>query len=179
MVKLVYHTVALGPINLDYGKALVRVGSSEDNDLVLLHPSVKAHDCLLVFRDETLTVLPPEFPVAADTDLRAFKDEIYQKGDTLNIGALAFQVGHSNNTVSLPPPGPAGAPPVNDARAFSDPHRYYCGHCRSFIAPAEVKKLGLVGQSKRAFCPKCSHPVALGPGAAKGGSSRPAKRNRS
>ena len=60
MLELIYHSGVFGPIHFEYSGPTVRVGSSEDNDLVLRHPSVELYHCLLVFRGEKVLCLPPD-----------------------------------------------------------------------------------------------------------------------
>jgi hypothetical protein len=57
VLKLIYHNAVFGPIDLEFERPMIRVGRSEDNDLVLRHPSVEEHHCVLVFRDEKLVWL--------------------------------------------------------------------------------------------------------------------------
>jgi len=155
VLKLVYHTAVFGPINLEYEKPLLRVGSGEDNDLVVPHPSVKRHHCLLSFWEENVALLPPDVVLSTPTEIPAGCGEVLGLGDTLRIGAVEFTLEHSINTVALPET--AHLPPA-EAPAAPGPAgpRYYCAHCGIFLAAAQVKRVGLVGHAKHFLCPNCS-----------------------
>jgi hypothetical protein len=158
VLKLVYHTVVFGPINLEYEKPVVRVGRSEDNDLVLLHPSVKPHHCLLVFEDEKLAVLPPD---GAVDDVEKTGGHMHKLGDTLQIGALEFSLGHSARTVALPEARAEDSPALNGGAIPPGWPRLYCPHCQVFVPEGGVRRIGLVGRAQHLFCPQCSHPVEV------------------
>jgi hypothetical protein len=164
VLKLIYHTAVFGPIDLEYDRPVIRVGSSEDNDLVLRHPSVEPHHCLLVFWGEKVLCLPPSQVIPSQTDLLSLTGPELGPGDPIRIGDLQFSVAHSSKTVAVPEVHNQGstaeasegdAPTVTGEEA-SHQRRYYCAHCRAFIQDAEVKRVGLVGHAKRNLCPKCS-----------------------
>jgi hypothetical protein len=163
VLKLIYHTAVFGPIDLEYDRPVIRVGCSEDNDLVLRHPSVEPHHCLLVFRGEKVLYLPPGQDYPAQTDLQNLTGLELGPGDPLRIGELQFSLAHSSRSVAVPEMhgqgSKAGASQGNAAAGTGEGAgggRYYCAHCRAFIRGAEVKRVGLVGHAKRSLCPKCS-----------------------
>jgi hypothetical protein len=163
VLKLIYHTAVFGPIDLEYDRPVIRVGSSADNDLVLRHPSVEPHHCLLVFRGEKVLCLPPNQAILAQTDLRSLTGPELGPGDPLRFGELQFSLAHSSRTVAVPEMhsrgSAAGASEGNAATGTgeeADQRCYYCAHCRTFIRGAEAKRVGLVGRAKRSLCPKCS-----------------------
>ena len=163
MLKLVYHTGVFGPIELEYEVPVIRVGRSEDNDLVLRHPSVEPHHCLLVFRGEKLLCLPPGDAVSSETDLGSLAGPEFGVGAQIRIGELQFSLAHSARSVAIPevhhPDARAGASEVDSATGASGgtgQRRYFCAHCQVFIPNAGVKRLGLVSHAKRYLCPKCS-----------------------
>jgi len=162
VLKLIYHTGVFGPIDLAYDRPVIRVGRSEDNDLVLRHPSVAPHHCLLVFRGENVLWLPPDQAISAHTDLWSLTGPELRAGDPLAVGDLRFVLAHSSKTVALPDVRGQGAmdgASVGDAGSAAEPRepRFYCAHCRVFIPDAQVKRVGLLGHAKRNLCPKCSH----------------------
>jgi hypothetical protein len=155
VLKLVYHTGVLGPIDLEYEQPFVRVGSSPDNDLVLPHKTIAPYHCLLVFHGEKLLVLPPSRELPSAADLQTLRDGELGLGDSFTIGEVEFTLAHSSKTVALPElPGapPAPRPPEDATR-----HRYFCPHCQRVVPEAELRHVGLVGHPKRRMCPKCSH----------------------
>jgi hypothetical protein len=163
VLKLIYHSSVFGPIDLEYDRPVIRVGSSDDNDLVLLHPSIEAHHCTLAFRGEKVLYLPPSQATASQIGLRNQTGPEFGPGDALSIGALQFTVAHSSRTVAVPETrnqgsktGASDSTAANTAGAEPIQPRYYCSHCRAFFHPAEVKRVGLVGHAKRCLCPKCS-----------------------
>jgi hypothetical protein len=162
MLKLIYHAGVIGPIDLEYQQSVVRVGRSEDNDLVLRHPSVAPRHCVLVFRGEKVLCLPPDATVSAEADLWSLRGPEFGAGDPLAIGDLQFMLAHSSKTVELPDtrsqgamPGASGEGAESGTEEALAP-RYYCPNCRAFIADTQVKRVGLVGHPKRDLCPKCS-----------------------
>ena len=170
VLKLIYHTTVFGPIDLEYDRPVIRVGRSEDNDLVLRDPSVEPHHCLLVFRGEKVLYLPSSQANLAKTDLRSLTGPELGPGDLLKIGELQFSLAHSSRTVAVPEldrqgstPGASQGNAATGAGEEAGEGRYYCAHCRAFIRGAEVKRVGLVGHAKRNLCPKCSHPLETGP----------------
>jgi hypothetical protein len=170
VLKLIYHTAVFGPIHFEYDRPVIRVGSSEDNDLVLRHPSVEPHHCLLVFRDETVLCLPPSEDLRSQTDLRNLTGPEFGPEDPMWIGELQFSLAHSPRSVSVPEVygkrGTSGASeddPATGTGPAANQRRYYCTHCRAFIQDAEVKRVGLVGHAKRNLCPKCSHQLETEP----------------
>ena len=174
MLKLIYHTVVFGPIDLEFDGPVIRVGRSEDNDLVLRHPSIEPYHCLLVFRGEKVLCLPPSQDVPAQTELRHLTGPEFGIGDSLQIGDLRFSLAHSPRTVGVPgidSPGSLTGDSECDTAFRRDvelrPGGYYCAHCRRWIPDAEVKRVGLVGRAKRDLCPKCSRPLETRPERAK------------
>ena len=163
MLKLIYHTALFGPINLDYHRPVIRVGRSEDNDLVLRHPSVEPHHCLLVFRGEKVLCLPPSHASPAQTDLPSLTGPELGPGDPLRIGDLQFSLAHSSRTVAVPELHSLGSTAGASEGEAANQRRYYCAHCRAFIQDAEVKHIGLVGHAKRDLCPKCSRVLETEP----------------
>ena len=157
MLKLIYHTAVFGPIDLEYDRPVIRVGRSEDNDLVLRHPSVEPYHCLLAFRDEKILWLPPSQELPTPAELRGLTGPELGHGEQLWIGELQFSLAHSSKTVALPEVQSQGA--MAGASAGAAGPRYYCMHCRAFVLEAEVKRVGLVGHAKRNLCPKCSRPL--------------------
>ena len=164
MLKLIYHTAVFGPLDFEYDRPLIRVGSSEDNDLVLRHPSVQPHHCLLLFRDEKVLRLPPGQQLPSAADLPDLTGPEFGPGDLLQFGDLQFSLAHSSRTVAIhqalsqyPATGASeGGPTIGPETRPGQP-RYYCPNCRAFIQEAAVKRVGLVGHAKRNLCPKCSH----------------------
>jgi hypothetical protein len=170
VLKLIYHTAVFGSIDLEYHRPVIRVGRSEDNDLVLRHPSVAPHHCLLVFLGEKVLCLPPSQPIPADP--WSLTGPELGPGDPLLIGDLQFSLVHSSNTVAVPEvhaPGSMGGAREDPAAIGTEEEasqpRYYCTYCRAFIPDAQVKRMGLLGHAKRNLCPKCSRPLEtqLGP----------------
>ena len=162
VLKLIYHTAVFGPIDLEYDQPVIRVGRDEDNDLVLSHPSVEPHHCLLVFRGEKVLCLPPGEAITAQTDLRRLTGPEFGPGDPLSIGDLNFSLAHSSKTVALPEaPSQSSLAAVAESDeaggTSEEPNqpRYFCAHCRAFVPDAQVKWVGLVGHAKRGLCPKC------------------------
>jgi hypothetical protein len=162
VLKLIYHTAVFGPIDLEYDRPVIRVGSSQKNDLVLPHSSVEPFHCLLVFRGEKVLCLPPRQDVPSPAELRWLTGPEFGAGDTINIGDLMFSLAPSSRTVALPdihspdpsteswPDVPACNPQENTEA------RHLCPHCRITIPDTEVKRVGLVGHTKIMLCPKCS-----------------------
>jgi hypothetical protein len=162
MLKLVYHTAVFGPIDLEYDRPIVRVGSSEDNDLVLRHPSIEPYHCWLVFRGEKLLCLPPTRTLPSIADLPHLTGSELGVGDSILIGDLRFRLEHSSKTVAVPQAGLPGAladAATQETGEEASQPRHYCAHCRAWIHDAEVKRVGLVGHAKRSLCPKCSRPL--------------------
>jgi hypothetical protein len=163
VLKLIFHTAVFGAIDLEYDRTVIRVGRSEDNDLVLRHPSVEPYHCLLVFRDERVLYLPPNEILPLQSDLRSLTGPELGPGDPIQIGELQFSLAHSSKTVSVPEvhgnsstTGTSEGDAATGAGEEASQKRYYCARCRTFIQDAEVKHVGLVGHAKRNLCPKCS-----------------------
>jgi FHA domain len=102
VLKLVYHTGVFGPIDLEYVGPIIRVGRSEDNDLVLRHPSVEPQHCVLVFRGEKVLCLSQDQAITSETDLASLAGPEFGVGDQLMIGGLQFSLAHSARTVAIP-----------------------------------------------------------------------------
>jgi hypothetical protein len=163
VLKLIYHTGIFGPIDLEYDGPIIRVGRSEDNDLVLRHPSIQPHHCLLVFRDEKVLCVSPGQADTAQDDLERLTGPEFGVGDQITIGELQFTLAHSSRTVAIPEAGNQGAgaeawegDTAAGASEGASAGRYFCAHCRVFIPITEAKRLGVVGRAKRYLCPKCS-----------------------
>jgi len=157
VLKLIYHTAVFGPIHLEYDRPVIRVGSSEDNDLVLRDPSIAPQHCQLVFRGEKVLMVAPDLPLLSAADLRALPGPEYGLGDTLCIGNCQFGLAHSPRTVALPELVPINSrDEAGETRSGQGQDQYYCERCRVFVPEARVKRVGLVGHAKRALCPKCS-----------------------
>lgn len=151
MLKLIYHTHVFGPIDFEYDRHWIRVGSDPANDLVLSHPSVADFHCMLVFHNEKVIWLPPQAWELPESDLLAMTGPEYSAGDRIQVGELEFVLDHSSRSVAL-----------HQHRASqqdSEPTescRHFCPNCRRFIPEQAVKRVGLVGQPKRELCPQCS-----------------------
>jgi hypothetical protein len=157
VLKLSYHTTVFGQIDFEYDRPVIRVGRSSDNDLILDHPSIEPHHCLLVFCNEKVRCMPPNQTIHSQTDLQNYSGAEFGIGDTLRIGELEFKLAHSSRTVDVPMIHKDS--PAVDAvgtQVALENALYYCTHCRAFIKNADVKRLGLLGHPKREFCPKCS-----------------------
>jgi hypothetical protein len=166
VLKLIYDTAVFGPIQFEYEASVIRVGRSEDNDLVLRHPSVERFHCLLVFRGEKVLFLPPVEDLSVETNLPSLAGPEFGVGDQIKIGELQFSVAHSARTVAIPevhPQEPEGGAAGTNAAAGASQRRFFCAHCRVFIPHTEIKRLGLVGRAKRYLCPKCSSLLELEP----------------
>lgn len=165
MLKLIYHNAVFGPIDLEFERPLIRVGRSEDNDLVLRHPSVEEHHCVLVFRDEKLvwlsaneagmnngtpTLSPSTEPVRPPgargktseqvADLSSLAGPEFGAGDQLQIGELLFNVERSSKAVAIP----AIRLPQANAQASATQTQ---SATDAQPSPAESRN--------RYFCPKC------------------------
>ncbi len=163
MLKLIYHTAALGPIELEYNRPVIRVGSSRNNDLVLGHPSVEPFHCQLVFREEKLLCIPSSQTISPGTDLWSLRGPEYGAGEQLWIGELQFSLAHSALSVAIP-----GMPrqeleretvktePPNNVDKTADSVSYYCPQCCAYFHSTVVRRVGLVGSAKRCLCPRCS-----------------------
>jgi hypothetical protein len=163
VLELIYHTAVFGPIHFEYSGPVVRVGSSEDNELVLRHPSVQPHHCLLVFRGEQVLCLPPETVINWETDWWELDGPEFRVGERIQIGELQLSLAHSTRNVAIPDvrehADGARAAEGQGARQPSEgvgAQGYFCAHCRVFIPEAQVNRVGLVGHAKRCLCPKCS-----------------------
>jgi hypothetical protein len=166
VLKLIYDTAVFGPIHLEYEAPVIRVGRSEDNDLVLRHPSVERYHCLLVFRREKVLCLPPVEVFPSETDLPSLAGPEFGVGDQIKIGELQFSLAHSARTVAIPEilrQEPGGSTAGADTAAGASQRRFFCARCRVFIPHTEIKRLGLVGHAKRYLCPKCSSLLELEP----------------
>jgi hypothetical protein len=168
VLKLIYHTAALGPIELEYDQPVIRVGSSGNNDLVLRHPSVEPCHCQLVFREEKLLYIPASQTISPETDLGSLRGPEYAAGEQLRIGELQFSLAHSARSVAIPAmPRPelegetVEANPPNSADQTAEAGSYYCPQCRATYHSTEVKRVGLVGSAKHCLCPRCSHILDL------------------
>jgi hypothetical protein len=172
VLKLIYHTATLGPIDLEYERPVIRVGRSEDNDLVLRHPSIAPRHCVLVFRGERVLCLAPDQEVSAETDLWSLAGPELGAGDPIVIGDLQFTLAHSPKTVELPEVHAHAAMPSTSAEDVDigapgpSAPRHYCPNCRAFIPASQVKRVGLVGHAKRDLCPKCSRLLETRPSVA-------------
>jgi hypothetical protein len=165
VLKLIYQSVTFGLIDLEYTQAMVRVGSSEDNDLVLRHPSIKPYHCQLVFQCESVFCLPPTQGAPSPADFANPMGPKFGAGDRILIGDLQFRFEHSSRTVAVPPMRLAvasGNGPVTQAPEAEKQPGYFCRHCRLFIRDNQVKRLGLIGHAKKDLCPKCSRPLEPG-----------------
>lgn len=155
MLKLVYHSNLFGPIDLEFERAIIRVGSSEDNDLVVRHPSVKAHHCRLLFRGEGVFLLPPGQGPEEDAAHQPSESPELGLGDSFNIGEVRFSLLHSSKTVALPAPRELPSLPKEPPEPG-----LYCPHCRVVVPESKLKRVGIVGRAKHTMCPKCSHLLA-------------------
>ncbi len=169
MLKLIYHTAVFGPIDLEYDRPVISVGRTEDNDLVLRHPSIRPHHCLLVFRGEKLFCLPPRQTLPTPNELQDLTGPELGPADSLQIGELQFTLAISTRTVALPDQNQNSVPDAAEdsvtggIEGGTGQRRHYCEYCRTFVPDAEVKRVGLVGHDKRALCPKCSRLLATEP----------------
>ncbi len=152
MVKLVYHTLTLGPIGLDYDRPVIRVGSDPANDLVLPHPSVRPRHCQIELQEDRARSLPPDNVLTSDTATTGTEDREYFVGDQLTVGELLFEIQHSTKTVAIPRLASDEEPEF-----LGNGPLYYCEHCRRSYPASALTRIGLVARPKHLLCPKCSH----------------------
>ena len=155
---------------------MVRVGRSEDNDLVLRHPSVEPYHCLLVFRGEKVLCFPPDARILrGDRSGESGLDPSMERGSDQDW-RTRLTLAHSTRTVAIPEVQRQERAPetgIGDlGRDGTSQRRYFCAHCRVFVPDTEVKRLGLVGHAKRYLCPKCSGLLDLEPEPPKPASDR-------
>jgi len=163
VLELIYHSAVFGPIHFEYEGPVVRIGSSEDNDLVLRHPSVEPHHCVLVFRGEKVICLPPDAAVWEAGDRCKLDGTELGMGDEIQIGDLRLSLAHSARSVAIPEArtqavssGAGESGSAAGAKEGPGQAGYFCTHCRVFIPQTQVNRVGLVGRAKRCLCPKCS-----------------------
>jgi hypothetical protein len=172
MLRLVHHTSVFGPLCFEYSRRVVRVGSCSDNDLILLHPSVRPYHCVLLFAEDTVQLVPKE----AVSDLGVEDKAVvaaapsYRPGDLLPVGEVRFRVEHSSNSMTLPEAPEVVAPGVGltregywraDFEGVPEAARWWCPRCGLRFTNVQVRVLGLVAHRKYALCPKCSLKVDL------------------
>jgi hypothetical protein len=160
VLKLVYHTAVFGPIDLEYDRPVIRVGSSEDNDLVLRHPSVQPHHCQLGFRGEKVVFVPLNQNITSEVELWRLPGPEFGAGNRIRIGEVEFTLAHSSKSVAIPEAwsratGTSGSEGIEDGDGKTEAG-YFCPKCRVFRQESEVRRVGLVGHAKRLLCPKCS-----------------------
>jgi len=170
MLRLVHNTSVFGPLYFEYSKRVVRVGSCSDNDLILLHPSVRPYHGALVFEDEAVQLVEPE-SVSCQGVVGDLADApCYRPGDTLPLGELLFLVEHSPNSMSVPEATVEVAPGTGltregywraDFEGVPDEAHWWCPRCVLRFTNAQVHVIGLVAHRKYALCPKCSQKVDL------------------
>ncbi len=156
MLKLVHYTAVFGPIDLEYNQPVIRVGSSEDNDLVLRHPSVEPHHCRLGFRGEKVVFVPANQEITSEIELWRLTGPEYGAGERIRIGDVEFTLAHSSKSVAIPEAWSRATAPGGEAGDETNRGRYFCPKCRTFLQESDVKRVGLVGHAKRLLCPKCS-----------------------
>lgn len=170
MLRLVYHTTTFGPLHLDYDDAVVRAGSSRDNDLIILHESVQPHHCLLLFEEEAVIVL--SFEEGMPVPPQEVPDDAprFGVGDILHVGQLPFEIERSPNSVAVVRDNWSettndGKTPEGywkaDALYAPDEARWLCDFCRIRLLDRQLKLLGLQGRKKHLLCPVCGHEVTL------------------
>src|SRR4051812_48439945 len=131
MVKLVHHTTDFGSINFEYLRPVITVGSAEDNDLVLPHPSIRPQHCQITLEDEHLIILPPNNSSGPLPEGVPPTGKRHEVGEQFMIGDLVFEVQHSFNTTvaipkaaittqSIPKPSPVGK-------------QFKCDNCHDFF----------------------------------------------
>ena len=151
VLKLIYQTNVFGPIDFEFDRTAIRVGSDSANDLVVSHPSVDPFHCVLLFRNEKVVWLPPQACELSEAGLGRATGPEYGAGDRFLVGELEFLLDHSSRSVALH---------RHQAAQENSQHpencRHFCPNCRRFIPEQEVKRVGLVGQPKRELCPQCS-----------------------
>ncbi len=161
MLRLVFRSGVFGPMYFEYPRPCIRVGSSQDNDLVLPHPSVHPYHCQLWMEEDGLAVLSPDAP-AADPGPRAPR---YGEGQALMIGELRLEIERSPNSIVVPVDTPVvPANPAQDERGYwfaEHPEvpltaRWLCTPCERRFDDGQVKVIGLVGARKHVLCPICS-----------------------
>ena len=114
MLRLVYHTKVFGPLNFEFSRPLVRIGSAKDNHLVLLHPSVEPYHCALAWEEESFALLPPNAEETTPLD----DAPRYAPGDTLVVGEVSLCVERSPNSIAVPPPPAEQIPPGRTHRGY-------------------------------------------------------------
>jgi len=159
MVKLVYQTIASGPISLEFSQPQITVGCAADCDLVVLHPSVLLRHCTLVLQEQSLIRHPGQDPCQPDSTSASVGRE-YLVGDRLPVGEVWFEIQHSQlNTIAVPtsvsvgPAQPVEVPMSEEAPTFS------CAHCQKSFPEPRIKRIGVVGGTVHLLCPVCTRPV--------------------
>jgi len=144
-----------------------RVGRSDTNELVLLHPTVSSRHCEILLSFEGLVLRDCGSTNGVFLDEVRVEEARVSPGQTIRVGDVKLVVESIDLSVSIPRIEVARpAPPVMKQDGALDCPRHagstvthQCTFCREVLCPECVHVLRLRGGKSLLLCPLCSHDV--------------------
>ena len=162
MAKLIIRLNGAPDRVMELRKGPHRVGRAEDNEIVLLHPSVSSQHCVVELCDEGLMVRDLGSTNGTEVDGQLVLEAFAQSGQVIHIGAFDCLVEGIPPKVAIPkweepppPKLPPGAKPCTNHPAF--PASMECTHCHKVFCGACIHLMRVHGGALHKFCPICSH----------------------
>ena len=141
-----------------------RVGRAQDNDIVLLHPSVSSQHGVLEICDEGLKVHDLGSTNGTDLDGQPVLEAYAQSGQVVSFGSVHCRVEGVVPKVTIPkweeeppPPLPPGVKPCANHPGLGA--SFKCDHCHRTFCGACIHLMRRQGGVLHKMCPICSHHV--------------------
>ena len=147
---------------VELGRGPQRIGRDPANDIVLLHPSVSSHHCVIELQDEGLLVHDLGSTNGTDLDGEPVLQAWAQTGQVIGIGSFNCRIDEVPPPVSIPtweeppPPDlPPGVKPCDNHPEF--PASMKCTHCNKLFCGSCIHLMRRLGGELHKLCPICSH----------------------
>lgn len=167
MARLLFEIDGFVSRSKDLGWGVSTVGRSEDNDVVITHPSVSSHHCEVELTPETLTVRDLHSTNGTFVNDRSVTVAVLDPGQTLRLGQVVVMVERELDRVSVPEltvPSEPHSERMADGAWSCEWHAtiraaWQCPKCEARFCSGCIREMRLLRGRSHKFCPKCSAPV--------------------
>ncbi len=165
MAKLLIKSEGFGDQVLELKLGANRFGRGPESDFRIDHPTVSTEHCVIVLRDEGVTLRDCDSTNGTFLEGKRVKQAKLAAGQTLHLGDVELLVETTDLTIAIPhievvPP----APPIvlADGSMLCTRHAgavvtHKCTYCEAVLCDKCLHCLKVRGGKVHKFCPVCSH----------------------
>ena len=166
MARLLITSQGFSDQVIELNLGINRFGRTAANDVQIQHPTVSAHHCEIILRQESILVRDCGSTNGTFINNEPVANTPLVSGQVLRLGEVELLVENTEVKVAIPafaPPPPAAPPVVLDNGSMLCPRHpeslvtHQCTHCLEVMCEACVHKIRRRGGQTVKLCPLCSH----------------------